>query len=90
MAARARSRMEGWNPVLRFGAVVARPLLQRECMYAGGSLLLIAVGAILYWAISLRVSGVDVHMVGFILMVVGMVSLLLSLLASATQRQRLP
>jgi len=43
-------------------------------------LFLIAIGAILTWAITSEVSGVDVNVVGVILMVVGLVGLLLSLL----------
>ncbi len=59
-------------------------------MYAGGSIFLIAVGAILYWAVTFQVTGVSLHMVGFILMVVGFVGFLLSLISSATTRHRLP
>jgi hypothetical protein len=44
------------------------------------SLVLIAVGAVLTWAVSLQVTGVDLNAVGVILMVVGIVGLLLSLL----------
>ena len=44
------------------------------------SLVLIAVGAVLTWAVSVQVSGVDLNAVGVILMVVGIVGLLLSLL----------
>jgi hypothetical protein len=58
-------------------------------MYAGGSLFLIAVGAILYWAVTYRVAGVNVPMVGLILMVIGVVGLLFSMIASATTRRRL-
>ena len=43
------------------------------------SLLLIAVGAILTWAVSAEVSGVDLDTIGVILMVVGAAGLLLSL-----------
>jgi hypothetical protein len=57
-------------------------------MYAGGSLFLIAIGAILYWAVTYHVSGVDLHMVGMILMVIGVVGLLFSMIASATTRRR--
>jgi uncharacterized protein DUF6458 len=46
----------------------------------GTSIFLIAVGAILKYAVSADVSGVDVNTVGVILMVVGVVGLLLSLL----------
>jgi hypothetical protein len=46
----------------------------------GTSILLIAVGAILKYAVTAHVSGVDLEVVGVILMVVGVVGLLLSLL----------
>lgn len=48
-------------------------------MGIGVSLILIAVGAILTWAVSADVSGVDLQTVGVILMVVGAVGALLSL-----------
>ena len=59
-------------------------------MYTGGSIFLIAIGAILYWAVTIRISGVNVPMVGLILMVVGIVGLLLTLIGNATTRHRLP
>ena len=43
------------------------------------SLLLIAAGAILTWAVTTTVSGVNIHTVGVILLVVGIVGLVLSL-----------
>jgi len=49
-------------------------------MGLGVSLFLIAIGAILTWAVTADVSGVDVNVVGVILMIVGLVGLLLSLL----------
>ena len=58
-------------------------------MYAGGSLFLIAIGAILYWAVTLRLEGVNVHMVGLILMVIGAIGLLFSLVSRATTRRPL-
>jgi hypothetical protein len=57
-------------------------------MYAGGSLFLIAIGAILYWAITYHVTGVNVHMVGLILMAIGVVGLLFSMISAATVRRR--
>ncbi len=48
-------------------------------MGIGVSLLLIAVGAILTWAVSADVSGVDLNTVGIILMIVGAVGGLISL-----------
>jgi len=49
-------------------------------MGIGVSLILIAVGAILTWAINASVSGVDINAIGVILMIVGAVGLLLSLI----------
>jgi hypothetical protein len=48
-------------------------------MGVGVSLLLIAAGAILTWAVSAEASGVDLNTVGVILMVVGGIGLVLSL-----------
>jgi hypothetical protein len=48
-------------------------------MGIGVSLLLIAAGAILKWAVTATASGVDLATVGVVLMVVGAVGLLLSL-----------
>ena len=44
------------------------------------SLLLVAVGAILVWAVSATTSGVNLHTVGWILLVVGIVGGALSLI----------
>jgi hypothetical protein len=49
-------------------------------MTIGTSLFLLAVGAILKFAVSDEVSGVDLSTVGVILMIVGVIGLLLSLL----------
>jgi hypothetical protein len=49
-------------------------------MGIGVSLILIAVGAVLTWAVNATVSGVDINTIGVILMVVGAVGLLLSLM----------
>jgi hypothetical protein len=49
-------------------------------MGIGVSLILIAVGAILTWAVNATVSGVDINAIGVILMIVGAVGLLLSLM----------
>jgi hypothetical protein len=48
-------------------------------MGIGISLILIAAGAILTWAVNATVSGLDINVIGVILMVVGIVGLLLSL-----------
>ncbi len=49
-------------------------------MGIGVSLILIAVGAILTWAVNATVSGLDINTVGIILMVVGAVGLVLSMM----------
>jgi hypothetical protein len=49
-------------------------------MGIGVSLVLIAAGAVLTWAVNATVSGLNIHTVGVILMVVGIVGLLLSLM----------
>ncbi|MCW3014843.1 MAG: hypothetical protein JWO02_1935 [Solirubrobacterales bacterium] len=48
-------------------------------MTIGTSLFLIALGAILKFAVTARVSGVDIHTVGVILMIVGGVGLCIGL-----------
>lgn len=49
-------------------------------MGIGVSLILIAVGAILVWAVEAQVSGVDITAVGWILLIVGAAGALLSLI----------
>lgn len=48
-------------------------------MTIGTSLFLIAVGAILKWAVTAHVGGVNLHVVGVILMVIGVAGLILGL-----------
>ena len=57
-------------------------------MTIGTSLFLIAAGAILKFAVTDTVSGVDLQAVGVILMIVGVVGLLLSILYLTTLRDR--
>jgi hypothetical protein len=45
----------------------------------GGSLFLIAVGAILAFAVTASVAGIDLQTVGWILMIVGVIGLILGL-----------
>lgn len=52
-------------------------------MGIGTSLVLIAVGAILKWAVTDEISGVELSTVGLILLLVGIVGLLISLLFTA-------
>lgn len=57
----------------------------------GGSLFLVALGAILYFAVSVEAEGFSINTVGLILMIVGVVGLILTLLMTAsverTERQ---
>jgi hypothetical protein len=56
-------------------------------MGIGTSLFLIAVGAILYFAVNATVSGLEIATVGLILMVVGIVGLVISLFFLGTWRR---
>ena len=57
-------------------------------MSIGASLFMIAVGAILRYAVSDSIEGIDLPVIGLILMIVGVVGLLISLfmLANASRR----
>jgi len=48
-------------------------------MGLGTSLFLIAVGAVLRWAVSASTSGINLHTVGLIVLIVGLVGLAISL-----------
>ena len=52
-------------------------------MGIGTSLVLIAVGAILKWAVTATVSGVSITTIGTILLIVGVVGLVISLIITA-------
>ena len=49
-------------------------------MGVGVSILLIAAGAILTWAVNATVSGLEIQTIGVILLIVGIVGLVLSLI----------
>ena len=49
-------------------------------MGIGASVFLLAIGAILAFAVDYTASGIDIHVVGFILMVSGAIGLLLTML----------
>ncbi len=55
-------------------------------MGIGISILLLAIGALLTFAVTAQVSGVDLNTVGWVLMVVGAIGLVWSLLAAASIR----
>ena len=64
-------------------------------MTIGTSIVLIAIGAILKYAVTAHVSGIDLQTVGTILMIVWILGLILSLLytfawSSAARRRRDP
>jgi len=57
----------------------------------GGSLFLIALGAVLYWAVSVEAEGFSINTIGLILLIVGVIGLILTLIMTAsaerTERQ---
>jgi uncharacterized membrane protein len=57
-------------------------------MRLGGSLILIAVGAILRWAVTASTSGVNIHTVGVILLIVGGIGFVISVLWMAFYADR--
>src|SRR3954471_3561039 len=56
----------------------------------GTSLVLIAAGAILHYAVTAHVSGIDIQTVGTILIVVGILGLILSLLYASVWTDKRP
>ena len=56
-------------------------------MGIGTSLFLIAVGAILYFAVDASISGLEITTIGIILMVIGVIGLLISLFFLASARR---
>ena len=56
-------------------------------MRIGASLVLIAIGAILKFAVTTSVSGINLATVGVVLMLVGVVGLVLSILLANTARR---
>ena len=57
-------------------------------MYIGTSIFLIALGAILAFAVTATVAGISIHTAGVILMIVGGIGLLVSLLYGAMWSDR--
>ena len=57
-------------------------------MGIGFSIFLIAVGAILAFAVKATVAGVDIHVVGWILMAAGALGLILTMAVFAPRRRR--
>jgi phosphate/sulfate permease len=69
---------------VRGSNVEVETLKEANYMGLGVSIFLIAVGAILAWAVSVDTNGIDLNMVGVILMIVGILGLLLSLIFWST------
>ena len=57
-------------------------------MGIGASIFLLAVGAILAFAVNMQVAGVDINVIGWILMGAGVLGLLMTLLVFAPRRRR--
>jgi Domain of unknown function (DUF6458) len=53
----------------------------------GASLILIAIGAVLKFAVTTQVGGIDLQTVGVILMIIGIVALLISVVLMTTRRR---
>jgi hypothetical protein len=53
----------------------------------GTSLFLIAVGAILYFAVNASISGLSIATIGLILMIVGVIGLVISLFFMSSMRR---
>jgi hypothetical protein len=64
---------------LRLPALGAN-LASSQPMYSGGSLALIALGAILYWAVNYHIAGINLHLVGAIFMIIGAIGFVFGLL----------
>jgi Domain of unknown function (DUF6458) len=57
-------------------------------MTIGGSIFLIAVGAILRYAVDVTVSGIEIQTIGLILMIAGIVGLVIGLFLMTQDRGR--
>jgi len=73
-----------------FGVLLFHTPIEKEFnrMGTGTSLFLLALGAILYFAVSASVSGISLATVGLILMIVGAIGLLVSLLMGSAWGDR--
>lgn len=49
-------------------------------MTIGGSIGLIILGAILAWAVTFEIAGIDINVIGFILMIGGVIGLIFGLI----------
>jgi fluoride ion exporter CrcB/FEX len=56
-------------------------------MYIGSSIFLIAVGAILRWAVNWHLDGFNIQLAGLIILLVGALGLVITLILWATRRR---
>jgi hypothetical protein len=56
-------------------------------MGIGASIFLLALGAILAWAVNFSISGLDINVIGYILMAVGILGLILTLVVWGPRRR---
>src|SRR4051812_48990904 len=89
----------GWMAIVSARSSLLRPVLcvsitgevsYRRAVTIGAALFLIAVGAILKFAVTASVAGIDLQVVGLILMIVGALGLLLGLILAFTRGRRPP
>ena len=57
-------------------------------MRYGGSVALIVIGAILYFAVRVEVQPIDINLIGLILMIAGAIWLVVNFIVDATTRRR--
>src|SRR3954451_25122706 len=76
----AGNRLRCLAPDQRWYLTVVTKVREEKTMGIGTSIFLIALGAILRFAVTASVSGIEIATVGTILMVVGIIGLLISLL----------
>jgi len=57
-------------------------------MYLSSAIALIVVGAILTYAVELNIAGIDINMIGMILMIAGVVGAVASVIMMALPRRR--
>ena len=57
-------------------------------MRYGGAIALMVIGAILYFAVNVKVQAVDISLIGLILMIAGAIWLVINLIVGATTRRR--
>jgi membrane protein DedA with SNARE-associated domain len=59
-------------------------------MYIGSAIFLMALGAVLRWAVKWQVDGFDIRMAGLIIFLIGILGLVITLVLWYTRRRRTP